>query len=120
MLKKFEVRITETLSHTAWVKAKDRYEAEQIISNDWRNCKYVLDSDNFIGVEFEACEVGKWNIEDVQNVRPDLSDEQAMEVLKKVEDVDAHDAEMGITWTTLVLCAQTLFPYNANLLTQNM
>ena len=109
-LKKFEVRITETLSHTACVKAKDQYEAQQIISDGWRNGKYVLDYDNFIGVEFEACEAAKWSIEDVQNVRPDLSDEQAMEVLKKVENVDEHDAEMEITWITLELCAQTLFP----------
>ena len=40
-----------------------------------------------------------WGIEDVQSIRPDLSEQQAWEVLQMV---DRHkDAELGITWLTL-------------------
>jgi hypothetical protein len=48
-----------------------------------------------------------WSIADVQSIRPDLSDEQAWEVL---QDVDRHkDAELGITWLTLEMAAGHLF-----------
>jgi hypothetical protein len=48
-----------------------------------------------------------WSIEDVQSIRPDLSEEQAWDVL---QDVDHHkDAELGITWFTLESAAQHLF-----------
>ena len=49
-----------------------------------------------------------WNIEDVQEVRPDLTDEQAAEVLQLVED--RHDANFGINWQSLDDCADILFP----------
>ena len=49
-----------------------------------------------------------WSIEDVKGVRPDLTDDQAWEVLERVGD--KHDAEWGITWTTLETVADDLFP----------
>jgi len=49
-----------------------------------------------------------WCIEDVRGLRPDLSDEKAWEVLQQVEDI--HDAEWGISWTTLQTVADDLFP----------
>jgi hypothetical protein len=49
-----------------------------------------------------------WSIEDVKGLRPDLSDEQAWEVLQQAEDI--HDAEWGINWTTLETVASDLFP----------
>jgi len=52
-----------------------------------------------------------WCIEDVQSFRPDLSDEQAWEVLQQVEDI--HDAEWGISWQTLETVADDLFPQPA-------
>jgi hypothetical protein len=48
-----------------------------------------------------------WCIEDVQKVRPDLSDEQAWEVLQEVDR--KHDASLGISWTTLQCVAEDLF-----------
>ena len=48
-----------------------------------------------------------WGIEDVKSIRPDLSDEQAWEVLQMV-DRD-KDAELGITWLTLEMAAEDLF-----------
>ena len=48
-----------------------------------------------------------WSIEDVQQVRPDLTDKQARQVLEEVER--KHDATIGITWDTLEIAAEELF-----------
>lgn len=50
----FKVTITETLKLTVEVEAKDKLEAEQLVSDDYRASRYVLTADNFAGVEFEA------------------------------------------------------------------
>jgi hypothetical protein len=48
-----------------------------------------------------------WSTEDVQGLRPDLSEDQCWEVL---QDVDRYkDAELGITWLTLECHAEMLF-----------
>ncbi len=57
MKKTFEVTITETLKLTVEVKANSREEAEQFVSDHWHDSEYILDADNFVGVEFEAAEV---------------------------------------------------------------
>jgi hypothetical protein len=49
-----------------------------------------------------------WCIEDVRHLRPDLSADQAWEVLEQVRDI--HDAEWGISWTTLRTVADDMFP----------
>ena len=54
--KPFKVTITETLKLTVEVEVKDPQEAEQLVSDNWRNQQYVLSADNFISVEFTACE----------------------------------------------------------------
>ena len=56
-MREFEVTITETLKMTVTVEAKNRDEAEQIVSDNWRNSDYILDADNFTGVEFDAAPV---------------------------------------------------------------
>ena len=56
MKKNYKVRITETLVMTVDVEAHSRDEAEQIASDNWHNSDYILDADNFVGVEFEATE----------------------------------------------------------------
>jgi hypothetical protein len=48
-----------------------------------------------------------WSIEDVQQVRPDLTDEQAWQVLEHADR--KHDAELGINWLTLECIAEDLF-----------
>jgi len=40
-----------------------------------------------------------WNIEDVKSLEPNMSDEQAIEVLELA--LDNHDANEGINWTVL-------------------
>lgn len=51
---RFKVTITETLKRTVEVEADDQQEAEQMVSDDWHGNKYILDADDFIGVDFEA------------------------------------------------------------------
>jgi hypothetical protein len=48
-----------------------------------------------------------WSVEDVLEVRPDLTNEQAWEVLQQVER--RHDASIGINWDTLEWVADDLF-----------
>ena len=49
-----------------------------------------------------------WHIDDVKHIRPDLTDEQSMDVLCEVKR--RHDADMGVSWTTLKVVAENLFP----------
>ena len=53
-----------------------------------------------------------WSIADVQAepVRPDLNNEQAMDVLRYVER--KHDPIIGVTWDTIKITADMLFPRN--------
>jgi len=56
-----------------------------------------------------------WGIEDVQEVRPDLTDEQAWQVLQNADR--NRDATLGINWDTLECHAEMLFgnaPDNSN------
>lgn len=48
-----------------------------------------------------------WCIDDVQEVRPDLTDEQAWEVLQAARRY--HDANIGINWDVLSCHADMLF-----------
>ena len=54
--KKFNVTITETLKMVVEVEAQNQQQAEQIVSDRWRNSEYILDADNFCEVEFTATE----------------------------------------------------------------
>lgn len=53
-MKKFEVTITETSEMTIEIKARNKAEAEEIISDRWHNGDYILDADNFVGADFKA------------------------------------------------------------------
>ena len=48
-----------------------------------------------------------WGIEDVQRIRPDLTIDQIWQVLEHA--FDKHDAEFGISWTTLETIAVDRF-----------
>lgn len=50
----------------------------------------------------------EWHYEDVLEVRPDLTDYQAKEVLHHVKR--GHDACMGINWEVLICVADIYFP----------
>jgi hypothetical protein len=49
-----------------------------------------------------------WSIDDVRHVRPDLSREQAWDVLVRCRD--KHDPEWGFTWSYLKDVAALLYP----------
>ena len=49
----------------------------------------------------------EWTIGDVQSVRPDLTDEQAFDVLQQA--VEQHDATVGINWEALEYHAVDMF-----------
>lgn len=49
-----------------------------------------------------------WRVDDVQQLRPDLSDEQAWEVLKTIDE--RLDSEHGISWEDIETIAEELFP----------
>ncbi len=53
-----------------------------------------------------------WSVEDVQEVRPDLNDEQAMKVLLTVKK--CHDAAIGVTFETLEIAADNIYPREEN------
>ena len=52
-MKHYKVRIVETLVMNVDVEAES---AGEIVSDRWRDSEYLLDADNFAGVEFEARE----------------------------------------------------------------
>lgn len=53
-----------------------------------------------------------WSVEDVLEVRPDLTDDQAMEVLLHCKS--HHDASIGISWDILKCVASILYPQEGN------
>ena len=56
----------------------------------------------------------EWHFTDVQDVRPDLTNDQAREVLQAVKHNE--DANLGVTWETISIFAESLFPLpNPNL-----
>lgn len=68
-MKKFDVEITETLQRTVSVEADSRAEAERLVTEAWNNEDYVLDSPDFVGVDFKT--VGE----------QELSENRKMEIL---------------------------------------
>jgi hypothetical protein len=49
-----------------------------------------------------------WGTDDVRQLRPDLDDDQAWDVLQAV--ADRLDCNFGITWNTLEMIAHELYP----------
>lgn len=49
-----------------------------------------------------------WSVEDVLEIRPDLTGEQAWRVLRVCDS--RMDCNLGVTWETLELVADTEFP----------
>lgn len=56
MAKEFDVTIVETLKMKVTVEAESREEAMQLVEDKWYKGDYILDADNFVGVEFEPSE----------------------------------------------------------------
>ena len=58
-MKSFDIEITETLQRTVSVIADSREEAEQMVDDGWHNGDYVLDSEDFIDVDFKTVGEGE-------------------------------------------------------------
>lgn len=52
-LKTFYISVTETLKKTVEVRAEDKYEAIQKVSDVYHDDLFVLDSDDFVDVDFD-------------------------------------------------------------------
>ena len=68
-MKQFDVEITETLQRTVSVEAASRKEAERLVKEAWSNEDYILDSNDFVGVDFKTVN------------EQELSESRKMEVL---------------------------------------
>lgn len=53
-MKEFDVKITETLEKDVTVTANSREEAEDAVKKAYYNSEYVLDAENFTGVQFDT------------------------------------------------------------------
>jgi len=89
--KPFKVTITETLKLTVEVEAKDLKEAEQLVSDNWRNSQYVLGADNFIGVEFTTCK------SDLENSDPSITWTKYLQYLRDWADSHSSATFYGMT-----------------------
>lgn len=58
------------------------------------------DTNDFITIE--------WHVDDVLEVRPDLTKEQAREVLHTMRRY--HDADLGINWDVIYWTAHEIYP----------
>ena len=80
--------------------------AQKELDNAWnivkekRNYGYGYDDTNSIAIV--------WEIDDIKELRPDLTDDECMEVLGYAER--KHDASLGICWETLEYHCDHLFP----------
>lgn len=62
-MNEYKVTITETLKKTVTVEAENREAAEQLVNDAWRRAEYILDAEDFEGVEFEAEETERESVE---------------------------------------------------------
>lgn len=53
IMKTFYIAITETLKKTVEVRAEDKYEAIQKVSDAYHDEQVVLDSDDYVDVDFD-------------------------------------------------------------------
>ena len=53
-MNEYKITITETLQKTVTVEAESREEAEQKVNDAWRRAEYILDAEDFQGVEIKA------------------------------------------------------------------
>ena len=51
-MKEYDVVITETLQKTVTVEATSATQAKEIVERNWNDSEYILDADDFKGVQF--------------------------------------------------------------------
>ncbi|EGC03093.1 DpnD/PcfM family protein [Ruminococcus albus] len=69
-MKEFNVIITETLRKVVTVEAETAEDAEEIVDAAWHNSEYILEAEDFDGVEFtvqnekDGVKIEEINVED--------------------------------------------------------
>ena len=53
-MKEYDINIVETLEKTVTVKADSYEEARQMVEDSWHESEYILDAENFTGVDFRG------------------------------------------------------------------
>ena len=103
-MKEFDVTITETLEKNVKVEAESRQEAEDAVKKAYYNSEYVLDAENFTGVQFATQAERDIQQEqptmDVLLVRPGMYPQQ-VQIGCELEDLQA--AVGG--------CIQAVYPF---------
>lgn len=90
-MKEYDIKITETLEKTVTVEAASREEAEEQVRQAYYDSEYILDSENFTGVEFgteaerELVQEQK-HLMDVLLVKPGMYP-QAVQIGGELEDL---------------------------------
>lgn len=90
-MKEYDVKITETLEKTVTVQDESRDAAEEQVKAAYYNSEYILDSENFTGVEFgtqEEREIQKEQapMMDVLLIKPNMYP-QAVQIGCELEDL---------------------------------
>lgn len=91
-----------------WKNDKKKAEMEQCIENLTKD-ELIRELEQYGVANFNKQILLVWSIKDVQGVRPDLTDEQAIEVLKRVRA--KHDMVIGVNWDTLATWVDELYPH---------
>lgn len=90
-MKEYDVKITETLEKTVTVEAESREAAEEQVKATYYNSEYILDSENFTGVDFgtqaeREIQHEQEEMMDVLLVRPNMYP-QAVQIGCELEDM---------------------------------
>lgn len=92
-MKEFDINITETLEKTVTVAAETREEAEEKVQQAYYNSEYILDFENFTGVNFAVGEEREIPLEqketmDVLLIKPGMYP-QVVKIGCELEDLQA-------------------------------
>ena len=92
-MKEFDIKITETLEKVVTVQAESQQEAEQKVSDAWKESEHILGAEDFIDVEFTTqdereIEEKQTNTIDVLLIQP-CKYPQKVQIGTELEDLQA-------------------------------
>lgn len=68
MIKKYRVKVTETLERTVYVEGISKCDAEDTVQHMYRDLEVILSADDFTGVEIKAEEISDEEYKEVTDV----------------------------------------------------
>jgi hypothetical protein len=101
----------EDLSEEQFEKLEDEKAECELCCGESDNNLYVFTAKNNFSNNGEKAEdqiTVSWCVDDIKEVRADLTTEQCREVLQKLDY--KHDASIGINWEVISCVADDLFP----------